>query len=139
MAQLDRRAFLGGALATLAVSGRAGAAAPITPGDRDLLLVIDVQNCFVPGGALAVQKGDEVVPIINRMAKSFRHVVLTQDWHTPNHISFASAHAGKKPFEAITLPYGKQVLWPDHCVQGTGGAELVKDLAIPQAKRVLRK
>ncbi len=145
MPELDRRAFLIGATAALAAGGAlssivpARAAAPIVPDNRDVLLVIDVQNCFVPGGSLAVAKGDEVVPLINRIAKSFRHVVLTQDWHTADHVSFASAHPGKRPFEAIDLSYGKQVLWPDHCVQGTEGAALVKDLAIPQAELVLRK
>jgi nicotinamidase/pyrazinamidase len=86
-----------------------------------------------------VKDGDQVVPIINKLAKGFRHVVLTQDWHTPDHVSFASQHAGKKPFETIDLPYGKQVLWPDHCVQGTEGAALHKDLNIPQAELIIRK
>jgi nicotinamidase/pyrazinamidase len=142
MRKLDRRSVLGAAalLATVAGWTRGAAGAPpIAPSGHDVLLVIDVQNCFVPGGSLAVQKGDEVVPIINRIAKAFRHVVLTQDWHTPDHASFASAHPGSKPFETIAMPYGKQVLWPDHCVQGTAGAELVKELAIPQAELVLRK
>lgn len=104
-----------------------------------VLLVIDVQNCFLPGGSLAVTDGDKVIPIINSIAKSFSNVVMTQDWHTSGHVSFASAHPGKKPFETVDLPYGKQVMWPDHCVQGTEGASLSKDLAIPQAALVLRK
>ena len=103
------------------------------------LLVIDVQNCFLPGGSLAVKDGEQVVPVINRIAKGFANVVMTQDWHTAGHVSFASAHSGKKPFETVDLPYGKQVLWPDHCVQGTEGASLSKDLAIPHAELVIRK
>ena len=127
----------------MAQTGQKGAAkkanGKLTPGDRDVFLVIDVQNCFVPGGSLAVKDGDQVVPIINRLAKGFRHVVLTQDWHTPDHVSFASQHAGKKAFEMIKLPYGDQVLWPDHCVQGTEGAGLVKGLEIPHAELIIRK
>jgi nicotinamidase/pyrazinamidase len=111
----------------------------ITPDDASVLLVIDVQNSFLPGGSLAVRDGDQVVPVINRIAGSFAHVVLTQDWHPAGHSSFASVHAGKKPFETIELPYGQQVLWPDHCVQGTDGAALSKDLSIPQAELILRK
>ena len=109
----------------------------ITP--TDALLVIDVQNCFLPGGSLAVNDGQAVIPVINAVAKRFQNIVLTQDWHTADHVSFASQHAGKKPFEAIDLSYGKQVLWPDHCVQGTEGAALHKDLDIPQAQVVIRK
>ncbi|MCX7384341.1 MAG: nicotinamidase [Alphaproteobacteria bacterium] len=127
------------AFAALAATGRAGAAATIKPGNEDVFVVIDVQNCFVPGGSLAVTKGDEVVPIINRLSRAFAHVVATQDWHTPGHASFASSHGGKKPFESIKMPYGNQVLWPDHCVQGTPGAELVKELALPTAELILRK
>ena len=111
----------------------------IKPGGEHVLLVIDVQNCFVPGGSLAVNNGDEVVPIFNRLARAFANVVQTQDWHTPGHASFASSHPGMKPFETIRMPYGTQVLWPDHCVQGTPGAELVKELSIPHAVLVLRK
>src|SRR5947208_10338668 len=114
-------------------------AAPIKPNEASALLVIDVQNCFLPGGSLAVKDGEQVVPIINRIAKGFANVVLTQDWHTAGHISFASVHAGKKPFETIDLAYGKQVLWPDHCVQGTDSAALSKDLSIPQAELIIRK
>ena len=103
------------------------------------LIVVDVQNDFMPGGALAVPKGDEVVPVINRLAAKFENVVLTQDWHPRNHASFASSHRGKKPFEAIRLPYGKQVLWPDHCVQGTSGAAFHPDLGVTHAQLVVRK
>src|SRR5262245_50587442 len=107
--------------------------------DEDVLLVVDVQNGFVPGGALAVDDGDAIVPIINRLALAFDHVVLTQDWHPPGHESFASSHPGKKPFETIQLSYGRQMLWPDHCVQGTLGAELHPDLGIPRAELIIRK
>jgi len=111
----------------------------IKPEADSVLIVVDVQNCFMPGGSLAVKRGDEVVPIINKLAQSFQNVVITQDWHHPQHISFASQHLGKKPFEQIELPYGAQVLWPDHCVQGTEGASLHKDLSIPNAQLVIRK
>ena len=87
-------------------------------GEREVLVIVDVQNDFCPGGALAVPEGDAVVPAINRLAAQFAHVVLTQDWHPPGHMSFASSHRGKKPFETIELAYGAQILWPDHCVQG---------------------
>jgi len=109
------------------------------PGEHDVLVVVDVQNGFMPGGSLPVPGGDEVVPVINRLARAFRHVVVTQDWHTPGHVSFASSHRGKKPFDTIDLPYGQQVLWPDHCIQGTVDAELHKDLAIPHAALIIRK
>ena len=102
-------------------------------------IVVDVQNCFTPGGSLAVEGGDEIVPLINKIAKGFQNVVLTQDWHTPGHISFASSHPGKKPFETIKLPYGNQILWPDHCVQGTDGAAIHKGIDIPHAQLVIRK
>jgi nicotinamidase/pyrazinamidase len=98
-----------------------------------------VQHDFMPGGALAVPKGDEVVPVINRLAGGFDNVVLTQDWHPRDHISFATAHAGRKPFETTRLPYGEQVLWPPHCVQGTRGAELHPDLKTVHAQLVIRK
>jgi nicotinamidase/pyrazinamidase len=127
-------------LACLPVGGRPAAAqSKLTPGPQDVLLVIDVQNCFTPGGSLAVKEGDQIIPLINRLARAFQHVVLTQDWHTPGHVSFASSHPGRQPFESVQLPYGTQVLWPDHCVQGTPGAELHKDLAIPHAELVIRK
>jgi nicotinamidase/pyrazinamidase len=119
--------------------GAALAAGTIKPDASSALIVVDVQNCFLPGGSLAVKEGDQVIPVINRIAKAFDCVVMTQDWHTPHHISFASSHDGKKPFELIDLPYGKQVLWPDHCVQGTDGAQLSKDLNIPNAQLVIRK
>jgi len=107
--------------------------------DRDVLLIVDVQNDFCPGGALAVPGGDEIVPIVNRLARDFAHVVLTQDWHPPGHSSFASAHPGRQPFAAIAMPYGEQILWPDHCVQGTPGAAFHPGLDIPYAELVLRK
>jgi nicotinamidase/pyrazinamidase len=106
---------------------------------NEVLLVVDVQNDFMPGGALAVTHGDEVVPVINRLARGFSHVVLTQDWHPASHISFAASHAGRQPFEMLTLPYGEQVLWPTHCVQNTPGAALHADLDIPHARAVIRK
>ena len=109
------------------------------PGDRDVLLIVDVQNDFCPGGALAVPQGEAIVPDVNRLAAAFVHVVLTQDWHPPAHSSFASAHPGRAPFETIELPYGTQVLWPDHCVQGTPGAEFHPGLDVPHAELVLRK
>jgi len=110
----------------------------ISPHD-DLLLVIDVQNDFCPGGALAVNDGDAVVPIINRIAGRFRHVLLTQDWHPAGHSSFASSHPGAAPFGSITMPYGQQTLWPDHCVQGTDGAAFHPDLSTVAAELVIRK
>ena len=113
--------------------------ARLVPGDRDVLLVVDVQNDFCPGGNLAVARGNEVVPAVNRIAARFAHVVLTQDWHPLGHRSFASSHPGRKPFDTVQLAYGPQVLWPDHCVQGTRGAELRGDLRIPRAQLVLRK
>jgi len=103
------------------------------------LVVVDVQNDFIPGGALAVPQGDEVVPEINRLAARFDDVILTQDWHPRGHASFASSHPGKKPFETVELPYGSQVLWPDHCVQGTAGAAFHPDLNLTKAQLVLRK
>jgi nicotinamidase/pyrazinamidase len=106
---------------------------------NDVLLVVDVQNDFCPGGRLAVPRGDEVVAIVNRLAGLFEHVVLTQDWHPPGHHSFASSHPGKQPFESTTLHYGEQVLWPDHCVQGSSGAKLHAGLDIPHAALVIRK
>jgi nicotinamidase/pyrazinamidase len=107
--------------------------------DQDVLIVIDLQNDFCPGGALAVPHGDEIVPAINRLAADFAHVILTQDWHPRGHASFASSHPGKQPFETIEFPYGPQVLWPDHCVQGTQGAAFHPDLDVPHAELVLRK
>ncbi|MFN0313931.1 MAG: bifunctional nicotinamidase/pyrazinamidase [Burkholderiales bacterium] len=145
MNEVTRRKFLmsSAALASVAAAqtmglGQAFAAHHKIKG-TDALLVIDVQNCFIPGGSLAVKEGDVIVPLINKIAKGFENVVLTQDWHTATHVSFASTHAGKKPFELIDLPYGKQVLWPDHCVQGTEGASLHKDINIPHAQLIIRK
>ncbi len=111
----------------------------IEPDARSALIVVDVQNCFVTGGTLPVKNGEDVVPIINRIAPAFENVVVTQDWHTPDHASFASRHAGAKPFETTKMPYGTQVLWPDHCVQGTDDAALLKDLVLPRAQLVIRK
>ncbi len=145
MPSMTRRSFLytaGAVAAAAALPGalrQAAAAGTIKPGPKDALIVVDVQKCFIPGGSLAVGKGDEIVPIVNDLAKRFANVVLTQDWHTPGHVSFASAHAGKKPFETIKLAYGTQVLWPDHCVQGTEGADLAPGLAIPNAQLIIRK
>ena len=109
----------------------------ITP--RDVLVVVDVQYDFLPGGSLAVSGGDEIVPLINTLAKKFTNVVFTQDWHPADHISFASQHQGKAPFETIELPYGTQVLWPDHCMWNTHGAELSADLDIPHGQLIIRK
>lgn len=103
------------------------------------LIVIDVQNDFCPGGALAVAGGDEIVPMANRLIGEFDHVILTQDWHPAGHSSFASVHPGKNPFETTEMPYGTQTLWPDHCVQGTDGAEFHADLEWTKAELVIRK
>ena len=107
--------------------------------DQDVLLVVDIQNDFCPGGRLAVPRGDEVILLINGLATRFKHVVLTQDWHPSGHLSFASMHPGRKPYETIKAAYGSQILWPDHCVQGTQGAEFREDLLINHAELVLRK
>ncbi|HXR01906.1 MAG TPA: bifunctional nicotinamidase/pyrazinamidase [Pseudomonas sp.] len=115
---------------------------PLTllPADpRSALLVIDMQYDFMPGGALAVAEGEKLVPLINRLGARFRNVVITQDWHPAGHVSFASSHAGRNPFDSITLPYGPQTLWPDHCVQGSHGAQLHAELDIAHAQLVLRK
>ncbi len=106
---------------------------------HDVLLVIDLQNDFCPGGALAVADGSAIIAPIHRIAPRFEHIILTQDWHAANHLSFASAHAGRQPFETIAMPYGPQTLWPDHCVQGSSGAEFHPDLRLPQAELILRK
>ena len=107
--------------------------------DRDILVIVDVQSDFCPGGALAVPQGDAIVPAVNRLAAKFAHVILTQDWHPRSHASFASSHPGRQPFDAIDVSYGRQILWPDHCVQETPGAELHPDLDVPHAELVLRK
>lgn len=109
------------------------------PTANDVLLVIDVQNDFCPGGALPVPRADEIVPVINRLAERFDHAVLTQDWHPSGHRSFASSHPGRRPFETVTLAYGPQTLWPDHCVQDTPGAAFHPGLRLPRAELVLRK
>lgn len=138
---IDRRGLLAGATilaaATAAPTGKAQERPVID--ERSVLIAVDVQNDFCPGGNLAVAKGDEVVPVINALGKRFANVVLTQDWHTPEHGSFASRHPGKKPFEMVQMPYGPQVLWPDHCVQGTKGAEFHAGLALPHAQTIIRK
>jgi nicotinamidase/pyrazinamidase len=142
MGSCDRRTFLRGAVATALLTGLSSPAlaqGKLKPGAGDLLLVVDVQNCFVPGGTLPVTGGDQIVPLVNRLARAFEHVVLTQDWHTPGHISFASSHPGKKPFETVSLPYGTQVLWPDHCIQGTPDANIHPGLHIPHAQLIIRK
>ncbi|MBU1360391.1 MAG: bifunctional nicotinamidase/pyrazinamidase [Gammaproteobacteria bacterium] len=111
----------------------------IRPAEDAVLLVVDVQNGFVDGGMLAVRGGAEVVPVINRLAAIFDNIVLTQDWHPPGHASFASSHAGRKPYETVQLDYGDQVLWPEHCVQGTADAELHADLELTRAQLIIRK
>jgi nicotinamidase/pyrazinamidase len=103
------------------------------------LVIIDVQNDFCSGGALAVPNADSVIPVINRLMPSFRHVFLTQDWHPEGHVSFASSHPGHLPFNRMTLPYGEQILWPDHCVEGTRGAQFHPGLEIPSGSTVVRK
>ena len=103
------------------------------------LLVVDAQYGFMPGGGLPVEGGDAIVPVINRIAPRFANVVLTQDWHPRDHVSFAASHPGRAPFETIRLPYGEQVLWPTHCVQGTHDAALHADLRIDHAQLIVRK
>jgi nicotinamidase/pyrazinamidase len=103
------------------------------------LIVIDVQNDFCPGGALAVAGGDEVVPLINELSHQFEHVILTQDWHPAHHSSFASSHPGRQPFETIEMPYGDQTLWPDHCIQGSAGALFHPRLERTKAELIVRK
>jgi nicotinamidase/pyrazinamidase len=105
----------------------------------EALVVIDVQNDFCPGGALGVTDGDRIVPVVNVLIERFEHVVLTQDWHPAGHSSFASTHAGKAPFETITMPYGEQTLWPDHCIQGSPGADFHPGLEWSKAEMVIRK
>jgi len=136
----DRRFFLQAlSLSGLAAALPSLAAGKIKPGANAVLIVVDVQNCFVTGGTLPVAKGEEVVPVINKISAAFQNIVATQDWHTAGHASFASSYAGKKPFETTTLKYGQQVLWPDHCVQGTEDAALHKDLKLPTAQLIIRK
>ena len=106
---------------------------------RSALLVIDVQNDFTPGGQLAVPEGDLIVPLINRLSGLFKQVIIAQDWHPSGHASFASSHPGRQPYEVIQLPYGEQTLWPDHCVQGSAGAEFHPDLKLPHTQLIIRK
>ena len=126
-------------LALAACLSACGAALAAKPDARAALIVVDVQNCFVTGGTLPVKDGEQVVPVINKLAASFDNIVITQDWHTPGHASFVSTHGGKKPFDSVKLSYGSQVLWPDHCVQGTDDAALHKDLKLPTAQLIIRK
>jgi nicotinamidase/pyrazinamidase len=114
-------------------------ASAISINDQDVLLAIDLQADFMPGGALAVGGGDEIVPLVNRLASRFENVVVTQDWHPTGHASFAASHEGAKPFDTKRLDYGDQTLWPQHCVQGTLGAAVHRDLAIDRAFLILRK
>ncbi|HEY3622164.1 MAG TPA: bifunctional nicotinamidase/pyrazinamidase [Roseiarcus sp.] len=114
-------------------------ASAIPINDQDVLLATDLQNDFMPGGALAVGAGDEIVPLVNRLASRFEHVVITQDWHPPTHASFAASHEGARPFDTKRLHYGDQILWPEHCVQGTPGAALHPGLAVDLAFLILRK
>ena len=106
---------------------------------RTALLIIDVQNDFIPAGQLPVPEGDLIVPLINRLGGHFKQVIIAQDWHPPGHASFASSHPGYKPYDVVQLPYGAQTLWPDHCVRATAGAELHKDLDLPHAQMIIRK
>jgi len=114
-------------------------AATIHPGTSDVLLVVDPQNDFCPGGALAVPSGDAVLPVVNRLAERFEHVILTQDWHPGGHLSFASSHRGRRPYDTVAVSYGEQILWPDHCVQESFGAAFHRDLRIPRAELIIRK
>ena len=138
---IGRRQFLLGTASAMVMSGSPAIvrAQSVKPGDGDVLVITDVQNCFLPGGTLPVPEGDKIIPVINRLGALFRNVVMTQDWHTAGHVSFAWSHPGKKPFETIQLPYGTQVLWPDHCVQGTPDADVAKELRVPHAQLVIRK
>jgi nicotinamidase/pyrazinamidase len=143
MHQLSRRTLLktlsmAGVAAAAGRAHNAFAASPIKPDAKSALIVVDVQNCFLDGGTLAVKGGNDVIPVINKLAPGFESIVVTQDWHTAGHASFASTH-GKKPFESTKLKYGNQVLWPDHCVQGTDDAGLGKDLKLPTAQLIIRK
>ncbi len=137
---LDRRAVIAGATLLTAAATR-GVQAQDRPviDAQTALIVVDVQNDFCPGGRLAVPKGDDVVAVCNTIARRFQNVVLTQDWHPEGHSSFASSHAGKKPFEVVQMPYGPQVLWPDHCTWDSAGAEFHEGLDIPHAQTIVRK
>src|SRR4029077_13315069 len=122
-----------------ALNMSADAVRPATPTENRVLLVVDVQNDFCPGGALAVPGGNDIVPIINNLSRRFAHVILTQDWHCEDHLSFASSHPGKKPLERTHLSYGEQILWPDHCVEGTKGSEFHPELDVAHCELVIRK
>ena len=141
LAQVNRRRFLSGLGSTgcLTLLTPSVAFSAVMPTANAVLLVVDVQNCFLPDGTLPVSGGNEIIPIINALGNKFKNVIFTQDWHTPNHTSFASSHRGKKPFETIQLSYGNQVLWPDHCVQGSDDAKLAASLHIPHAQLIIRK
>ena len=138
---VNRRKFISGAisLASLMYLPSKRALSDLQPSANSVLLVVDVQNCFLPGGTLGVPNGGDIIPVINSLGKKFENVIFTQDWHTENHASFASSHPGKNPFETIELHYGTQVLWPDHCVQGSKDAELAAALDIPHAQLIIRK
>lgn len=142
--RVNRRNLIKAAVAFGTIGGL-GAAAPllaagkISPKSDAALIVVDVQNCFVEGGTLPVKGGAEVVPVINGLAAAFENIVVTQDWHTESHASFASTYMGKKPFESTKLSYGSQVLWPDHCVRGTEDAALHPGLKLPTAQLIIRK
>jgi nicotinamidase-related amidase len=112
---------------------------PATPTENRVLLVVDVQNDFCPKGALAVPGGDQVVPVVNKLMRRFAHVILTQDWHSADHLSFASSHPGKQPYDRVQLPYGEQILWPDHCVAGTPGSRFHPKLDLTSAELIIRK
>jgi nicotinamidase/pyrazinamidase len=136
-----RQAFAGAAVLAAGAGSREarGQSMSVKPTAEDVVIVIDVQNDFLPGGALAVKKGDEVIAPINALARKFGNVIQTQDWHTKGHISFASSHSGTKPFDMTKLAYGDQVLWPDHCVQGSPGAAFSDRLELPMVQLVIRK
>jgi len=139
---LQRRSLLQASAALGLIGGfhlGAFAQAKLKPGSKAALIVVDVQNCFIDGGTLPVKGGADVVPVINKLAGAFENIVVTQDWHTAGHASFASTYSGKKPFETTKLSYGQQVLWPDHCVQGSDDAALHKDLKLPTAQVIIRK
>ena len=143
--RLSRRRVLAalagvGTVTALLPAAKTARAAPFwRPDANSALIIVDVQNCFVAGGTLAVPHGEEVVPLINRIAAGFDTVVATQDWHTHRHASFASSHPGSKPYETLELAYGRQVLWPDHCVMGTEDAQFAPGLDTSRAQVVVRK
>ena len=141
MQTLSRRTLLktSALWGVLGTVGLTQAATKIKPSAKSALIVVDVQNCFIEGGTLPVSHGAEVVPLINQLSRAFENIVVTQDWHTPGHASFASSYPGKKPFETAKLSYGTQVLWPDHCVQGTEDAALHQGLKLPTAQIIIRK